>query len=118
MKTLPIALHPFADAIQAWIDSARREGSYYDVRNLMAHGSHEARLEFMRRPFFPRHDGPWHFIGRVGRAVLWRAPETGRYYAFMLDRDGYLAAEAVGASRDVVLQRLLRRLPRLPRTKV
>jgi hypothetical protein len=116
MKTR-ITFRPFAVAIGAWITDAKRRGTYgravySDIRTLMAHGNHEARLEFMRRPFFPRHDGRWRFIGRVGRATLWHASRTGRYYAYIVDTAGYLVAEAVGGSRDEALYRLLRRLPR------
>jgi hypothetical protein len=112
-----ITFRPFAVAIGAWLTDAKRRGTYgravyADIRALMAHGSHDARLEFMRRPFFPRHDGRWRYVGRVGRAALWRAPRTGRYYAFILDKQGYLVAEAVGESRDTALHHLLRRLPR------
>jgi hypothetical protein len=92
---------------------ARHDGRavYADIRELMAHGSHEARLEFMRRPFFPRHDGRWRYVGNVGRAALWHAPRTGRYYTYIVDTAGYLVAEAIGGSRDEALCRLLRRLP-------
>jgi hypothetical protein len=116
MKT-QITFRPFAVAIDTWLTDAKRRGIYgrtvyADIRELMAHGSHEARLEFMRRPFFPRHDGRWRYVGRVGRATLWHAPATGRYYAFVLDAQGYLVAEAIGGSRDKALCRLLQRLPR------
>ena len=115
MKTR-ITFRPFAVAIGAWLTDAKRRGSYgravyADVRHTMAR-SREARLEFMRRPFFPRRDDRWRFVGRVGRAVVWHAPHTGRYYAYITDTAGYLVAEAVGGSRDEALCRLLRRHPR------